>query len=63
MWSLKEIMQIVEKELSRVPRSLNESSNTEVLEVLFDSAGSIMSDIIIYAASSQMKDLLSLIHI
>ena len=57
LWSLKEIMQIVEKELSRVPRSLNESSNTEVLEVLFDSAGSIMSDIIIYAASSQMKDL------
>ena len=50
-------MEIVEKELSRVPRSLNESSNTEVLEVLFDSAGSIMSDIIIYAASSQMKDL------
>lgn len=46
-----------QKELSRVPRTLSESSNTKVLEVLFDAGGTVMSDIIIYVASSQMKDL------
>lgn len=44
-----------QKELSRVPRTLSESSNTKVLEVLFDAGGTVMSDIIIYVASSQMK--------
>lgn len=47
----------MQKELSRVPRTLSESSNTKVLEVLFDVGGTVMSDIIIYVASSQMKDL------
>lgn len=46
-----------QKELSRVPRTLSESSNSKVLEVLFDAGGTVMSDIIIYVASSQMKDL------
>lgn len=46
-----------QKKLSRVPRTLSESSNTKVLEVLFDAGGTVMSDIIIYVASSQMKDL------
>ena len=47
----------MQKELSRVPRTLSESSNSKVLEVLFDAGGTVMSDIIIYVASSQMKDL------
>ena len=41
-----------QKELSRVPRTLSESCNTKVLEVLFDAGGTVMSDIIIYVASS-----------
>ena len=49
--------QNIQKELSRVPRTLSESSNSKVLEVLFDAGGTVMSDIIIYVASSQMKDL------
>ena len=49
--------QSTQKELSRVPRTLSESSNSKVLEVLFDAGGTVMSDIIIYVASSQMKDL------
>ena len=44
-----------QKELSRVPRTLSEASNTKVLEALFDAGGTVMSDIIIYVASSQMK--------
>ena len=40
-----------QKELSRVPRTLSESSNSKVLEVLFDAGGTVMSDIIIYVAS------------
>lgn len=45
------------KELSRVPRTLSESRNEEMLDLLFEVGGTIMSDIIIFAGSTQMKDL------
>ncbi len=45
------------KELSRVPRPLGEAYNGENLDMLLESGGTIMSDIIIYAGRAQMKDL------
>ena len=45
------------KELSRVPRTLSEPYNGDNLDLLIESGGTIMHDIIIYAANTQMKDL------
>lgn len=45
------------KELSRVPRTISENYNGENLDILFEAGGTIMSDIIIYAGATQMKDL------
>lgn len=45
------------KELSRVPRTLSEPYNGDNLDLLIESGGTIMHDIIIFAANEQMKDL------
>ena len=45
------------KELSRVPRTLSEPNNGASLDLLIESGGTIMHDIIIFAANTQMKDL------
>ena len=45
------------KELSRVPRTLSEPNNGANLDLLIESGGTIMHDIIIFAANTQMKDL------
>lgn len=45
------------KELSRVPRTLSEPYNGDNLDLLIESGGTIMHDIIIFAANTQMKDL------
>lgn len=45
------------KELSRVPRTITEHYNGNNLDLLIESGGTIMHDIIIFAANSQMKDL------
>lgn len=44
-------------QLSRVPRTISENYNGENLDILFEAGGTIMSDIIIYAGATQMKDL------
>lgn len=45
------------KELSRVPRTLSEPYNGDNLDLFIESGGTIMHDIIIFAANTQMKDL------
>lgn len=45
------------KELGRVPRTLGEPYNGDNLDLLIESGGTIMHDIIIFAANTQMKDL------
>ena len=45
------------KELSRVPRTLSEPNTGASLDLLIESGGTIMHDIIIFAANTQMKDL------
>ena len=45
------------KELSRVPRTLSEPNNGASLDLLIESGGTIMHDIIIFAANTQMQDL------
>ena len=45
------------KELRRVPRTLSEPYNGDNLDLLIESGGTIMHDIIIFAANTQMKDL------
>lgn len=45
------------KELSRVPRTLSEAYNSELIERLYESGGSVALDLIVYLSNYQMKDL------
>lgn len=45
------------KEISRVPRTLNENYNSGLIERLYESGGSVAIDLIIYLSNHQMKNL------
>lgn len=49
--------EFVHKELSRVPRSLSENYNYELIERLYESGGSVVIDLIVYLSNYQMKNL------
>ena len=45
------------KELSRYPRALSENVNSELINRLYESGGSLSIDLIVYLANYQMKNL------
>lgn len=47
----------MDKEISRVPRTLNENYNSGLIERLYELGGSVALDLIIYLSNHQMKNL------
>lgn len=47
----------MEKELSRIPRTLSENYNSELIERLYESGGNVALDLIVYLANHQLKNL------